>query len=67
MREDIEALMEDGEVPELKGGKVDEKKVISSVDLEEVVSSENSFVVRVVDVLIVLVAITVLLLLTGIL
>lgn len=67
MREDIEALMEDGEVPELKGGKVDEKKVISSVDLEEVVSSENSFVVRVVDVLIVLVAITVLLLLTGVL
>ena len=67
MREDIEALMEDGEVPELKGGKVDEKKVISSVDLEEVVSSENSFVVRVVDVLIVLLAIAVLLLLTGIL
>ncbi|WP_290901837.1 hypothetical protein [Ferroglobus sp.] len=67
MREDIEALMEDGEVPELKGGKVDEKKVISSVDLEEIVSSENSFVVRVVDVLIVLVAITVLLLLTGVL
>ncbi len=67
MREDIEALMEDGEVPELKGGKVDEKKVISSVDLEEIVSSEDSFVVRVVDVLIVLVAITVLLLLTGVL
>ncbi|ADC66077.1 conserved hypothetical protein [Ferroglobus placidus DSM 10642] len=67
MKESIDVLMEDGEVPELKGGKVDEKRVVSSVDLEEIVSSENSFVVRVIDVLIVLVAITVFLLLAGIL